>query len=126
MRAGILDRRITIQRKTLTASGSGEPIETWATIAGCERRAASAPLPVRAGENLALPGIIATDQVTFKIRYSSEVATLNAKDRIIYPALDDGSPPAMPADAHIYDIIAVNELGRREGLSIIAQRRPDE
>ncbi len=126
MRAGILDRLITIQRKTLTQSGSGEPIETWVTITGCERRHASKPLPVRADERLANPAILATEQVTFRIRYSSNVADLNAKDRIIYPALDEGSPPSMPADARIYDIISVSELGRREGLQIVAQRRPDQ
>lgn len=33
MRAGSLDRRVTIQSATTTQDASGQPIETWATLA---------------------------------------------------------------------------------------------
>jgi head-tail adaptor len=32
MRAGQLDRRVVVQRKSLSQSGSGEPIESWQNV----------------------------------------------------------------------------------------------
>lgn len=121
MRAGKLDRLIDLQEKTVTQSGSGEPIDTWSTLS--YRRPSTAPRPLRAEERFTGPQIVATDQVEFRIRYSESVAGLSPKNRLIYPAMND--PDTEVDKNRIYDIIAVNELGRREGLQIIAQRRPD-
>lgn len=122
MRAGRLDRLITIQRKTSTASSSGEPQESWSDIV--TRRPASLA-PVRADERFAGPQIGATEQVEFRIRYSQDVADLSPLDRIIYPALSADSPDESSTGNRRYDILAVHEIGRREGLQIIAFRRPD-
>lgn len=121
MRGGRLDRLITIQRKTSTASDSGEPQDTWTTIAPLRRPASMAP--VRGDERFNIPQISALEQIEFRIRYSSDVAALSPQDRIIHPALSADSPE--PAVRKIHDVLAVHEIGRREGLQIITQRRPD-
>jgi SPP1 family predicted phage head-tail adaptor len=120
MRAGTMDRRITIQRKTVTQSPSGAPIETWATLV--LRRPASM-FPVRGEERFVAPQLGASEQIEFRIRYSQDVSWLTPQDRIVHPALDnDGDDPA---DRQIHDVVAVHELGRREGLRIITVRRTD-
>ena len=123
MRAGRLDRLITIQRKTVTNSGSGEPIEAWAAI-GPVRRAASM-VPVRGEERFSGPQLVGNEQIEFRIRYSVEVANLTPQDRIIHPALSEDSPEDEPNTRQIHDILASHEIGRREGLQIITMRRAD-
>lgn len=121
MRAGRLDRLIDIQRKTSTQDPAGEPVEAWTNLV--ERRAASMA-PVRGDERFSNPQTIATGQVDFRIRYSANVADLSPLDRLIYPAMSEGETDIPPTRVH--DILEVREIGRREGLQIIAQRRPDE
>lgn len=123
LKAGRLDRRIDLQRKTDGYSISGEPTETWAAIA--ERIAASYS-PVRGSERNTAPQWVADEQVEFWIRWNSNVSDLNPKDRIIYPALMDGlSPVDAETEGRIFDIISVLEIGRREGLKIMAARKND-
>lgn len=122
MRAGRLDRLITIQRKSLTSSDSGEPVETWTTI--IERRAAGYR-PLKGDERFTGEQVIGTEQVEFRIRYSSNVADLSQRDRVVYPALADESPEDVPDERNVFDIVAVHEIGRREGLLIMTQRRAD-
>ncbi len=64
MKAGSLDRRVTIQRKTVTQSPSGEPMETWANVS--LRRAASM-WPVKGDEQFASPEKVASDQVPLAV-----------------------------------------------------------
>ncbi|WP_441280509.1 head-tail adaptor protein [Tardiphaga sp. 862_B3_N1_1] len=125
MRAGTLDRRVTIQRKSQTQSPSGEPIDAWANVV--LRRPASM-WPVDGSERYASPEEVAGEQIEFRVRYSADVAALNPKDRVIYPALSE----AQAADQNyvipersIHDVLAVLEINRREGLKIITNRRPD-
>lgn len=122
MRAGRLDRLITIQSKASTISASGGVTEAWTTIAN--RRPASMS-PVRGDERFSAPGIVAFEQIEFRIRYSADVADLSPQDRIIYPALGTDSPAEVPEERRIHDVLAVLEIGRREGFQIITQRRPD-
>jgi len=123
MRAGRLDRLITIQRKTITASDSGEPVESW-TAVGDIRRAASM-LPVRGEERFGEPQLVGKEQIEFRVRYSVELAALTPQDRIVHPALSEASPEDVPDTRRIHDILAVHEIGRREGLQIITARRAD-
>jgi head-tail adaptor len=122
MRAGRLDRLITVQRRTLTLSDSGEPIETWTTIAA--RRAASLR-PAAGSERFSDPMKVAEENVEFQIRWSASLADLQPQDRIIYPSLADESPEDVPDTRNIYDVLAAHEIGRREGIQIIAKRRAD-
>ena len=125
MAAGKLDRKITIQRKSVTVSDSGDPVETWANLA--VRRSASI-WPFRGSEGFAPPQTTAYEQIEFRVRYSADVADLTPKDRILYPALTDAqaadSGYEIPARS-IHDVLAVHEINRREGLKIITQRRAD-
>ena len=111
MRAGDLDRRITLQRATAVQDAMGEPIKTWSDIARVwakklesRRMAREAP---DAGEARA-----ALRRRTFEIRWSSAVADLSPVDRLIF----EGEP---------YDILGVTEIGRRVGLSIEAEARAE-
>ena len=65
------------------------------------------------------------EQVEFRIRWSANVADLSQRDRIVYPALADESPEDEPDNRNIYNILAIHEVGRREGLLIVTQRRSD-
>lgn len=121
MRAGRLDRRIDIQRKTVTQDNAGQEVETWAALVS--RRAASVG-PLRGEERFSSEQFIAKEQVEFRVRYSQSIADLNPLDRVIYPALE-GSPPLDPSNSQIYDVMAVHEIGRREGLIIRAARRAE-
>lgn len=117
MRAGPLDRRIELQRKTNSWSSSGQPIEVWGLLA--QRWANYKPLS--GDERNAAQQWIAREQVKFTIRWSPELANFSPLDRIIFPASDVANSP-VPSRS-IYDVIAVNEEGRQEGIAILAARR---
>ena len=118
-----LDRRIDIERATIAQSDSGEPVMTWVPLA--TQRAASVD-PVRGTERVNAPQWAAREQVDIYIRFSSLVADVNPKDRIIYPARPDGvSPVPEPGPGQVYDIISVSEVGRREWIKIVASRQAD-
>lgn len=125
MKAGSLDRRITIQRMTATHSTSGEPQETWANLS--VRRPASM-WPVKGDEKFGSPEEVANEQIEFKVRYSADVAALTPLDRVIHPALtveQAANPTYVIPTRSIHDVLAVIEIGRREGLKLITSRRPD-
>jgi head-tail adaptor len=119
MRAGRLDRRVAIQRKTVVLHDDGSAVETWSTIA---TRWASVN-PVSAAERFSVPQIGATQETEFQVRYSEDIADLSPLDRLVYP-IPTGSPEVIP-DTSVFDIAAVHEIGRRDGLRIIAIRRND-
>lgn len=79
------DEIITIQRKTDTQSGSGEPQEAWLSIAA-RRPAGMRPIKGQESDQ-ANPQEVAGEDVEFRIRYSNDVADLTPLDRIIHPAL---------------------------------------
>lgn len=122
MRAGKLDRLIDIQRKTSSESSSGEPVETWGNL--LSRRPASYR-PLKGDERYGDPQLVASEQVEFRVRYSANVAGLTPQDRIIYPAMNDDSPEDETVSRRVYNVLAVHEIGRREGLQIITERRAD-
>lgn len=163
MMGGKLDRRITLQRKILVLTPSGDQQETWITIAA--NRPASVR-PVAGTERYSGEQLQAIQQVEFRIRWSAAVQSIGPLDRILYPVFARPIISFVPADldvnvpigtvvgqatlngnytgtpnwmltegieqieniddqTDIYDVIAVNEIGRREGLSIIASRQPD-
>lgn len=121
MRAGRLDRKITIQRKAVTLSATGAQIETWSAI---KHRYSASVGELKGDERFVDPQWLAKEKVVFRIRWSQAIATLNPQDRVLYP------PPAdqdeqNPAFNTIYEVMAVHEIGRREGLQIKAARRAD-
>jgi len=116
-----LDRRVTIQRKTVTQDESGQEIATWTAIA--HRRPAFVA-PVRGEERFAAQQVIARQQTTFTMRWSETVADVSPLDRILYPPPSDQNAQS-PAVDTIYDVIEVVEVGRRDGLRIMAARRAE-
>ena len=108
MRAGKLDRSIILQRFTSTLDAYNEPVLTWATLA---TRSASYE-PLSDGERFRAGETAANASARFVIRYSTEVATVNAKDRLTF-------------DGDTYEIVNVKETGRREGIEITAGARAD-
>lgn len=117
LRAGSLDRRIDIERATAAADALGQPIETWAKLAS---NLPAALTPVAGEERFAAEQFVASEQVEFRVRWSSSLATLNPRDRVIYPPTTSA-----PAAASIYDIMGVLEVGRREALRIMTARRAE-
>jgi len=120
MRAGDFDRLIDIQRKTVTQSSSGAEVEAWVNIA--TRRPATM-WPVKGDEKFAAPQRGASEQIAFRARWSTDIAALSPNNRVIYPALNDGDEIT---ERRIHDIVAVHELGRRDGLRILTIRRVDQ
>lgn len=127
MQAGRLDRFITLQRYSAVMLPSGDRLLEWATL-GPSRRPASVR-PASGTEGFTTPQTVAIELTEFRIRYSADVSSATPIDRIIYPALTsaeiNASPVADVSAARVYDVVAVHEIGRREGLQIIGSRRPD-
>jgi SPP1 family predicted phage head-tail adaptor len=109
IRAGDLDRRIRIERASSTQDpGSGENVETWTALATVW----ASKRDVSDRERIAAAEVQAEITTRFIIRYSSTVASVNPKDRIIF-------------DGRTYGIEAVKEVGRREGIELTAAARAD-
>lgn len=103
MRAGQLDRRITIESQSVAANSFGEEIPTWGTLVTVWAQA----LPLRDVETYQSDQFDAQRWVKFRIRWRSDV-TITEKCRLLH---DDGQ---------YYNITGVSELGRREGLELLA------
>jgi len=108
MQSWKLDRRLTLQRATITYDTMNNPVETWSTLATVW----ASKEEINDTERLQSSEKGSAITVRFQIRYSVRVSDLNAKDRISY-------------GGHTYDIVGVKELGRREGLEISAMTRGD-
>lgn len=117
IRAGTLDHRIALQRKTTGHSPSGSPIDTWSTLV----QRWSGVDPITGEERSAAQQWIAREQTKFTIRWSPEVDDLSPLDRVVFPAEDAANSP-LPSRS-MYDIIAVHQIGRNEQIIIMAARR---
>jgi SPP1 family predicted phage head-tail adaptor len=107
--AGELDRRITIQRATVTPNEFNEPIETWGDLVTvwAKRRDASAAEAYRAQE------VGAEITARFTVRWSMTVASVKPNDRVSF-------------EGRLYNITAVRDVGRRQWREIDAVARADE
>lgn len=93
MRAGKLDRRVTIRRATQTRDAFNNPVETWydvATVWAQQR-------PNRGGERFTAQEIAGAAVTTFHLRFRVDVTVM---DRIQYDGRD-------------WNILDVREIGRR-------------
>lgn len=107
MRAGELDRRVTVEFRTKGTSSSGEPTETWGSAEAIW--AGVRPLSGREYYSALAAQVVAEETLIFRLRWRSDVRPGNA--RIKYDA-GDGE--------RIYNIRRVAEIGRREGLDVQA------
>ena len=103
MKFGRMDSRITMQRATEVIDDYGQRQFTWTTLA-----TVWADVIYRDGsgqESLASLQITSKQPVHFVIRYGSGWADVNPKDRVSY-------------NSKLYNIEAVQEIGRNEGLRL--------
>lgn len=98
MRAGKLDRIITIERVTTTVDEYGTPTEGWSTVATLRGEL----IQSSAQEFIRAYGATTDTIAIFRTRYLDGVTTA---DRVTY----QGQP---------YDLKEVKEIGRREGLEL--------
>jgi SPP1 family predicted phage head-tail adaptor len=108
VRAGELDRRITIRRVAVTYNAFNEAVESWfdhATV-WAQVTAVSAAEAVRAQE------IGAEISLRFTLRWSAMAADIDPRDRILF-------------DGREYNITAVRDVGRRAWREIEAVARSD-
>lgn len=108
MKAGDLDRQLTIRRFESGRDEFNNPIMTWvdlATVPASWRRAS-------AREQLAASEIAATVTDIFEIRWSTDVADVNPTDRVLYQGRE-------------FNLSEVTEIGRREGLRLRGSARAE-
>lgn len=111
MRAGDLDRRVTIQSRVETQDEFGQPIITWPTVGTFW-----AQVQQQSGrEFFAAQQTVSERRTVFRLRWLEGVTVTH---RVLYPAEGDGSPPPEPEANAIYNINEVRELGRGEGLEL--------
>lgn len=103
MRAGLLDRRLTLQRATVADDGFTTSVTGWDDLAVVW----GSKTDLSVAETLRAPQIGATVTTRFQIRWSSAWSDLNAKDRL-------------SCDGLTYAIVGVQEIQRRRGLTITA------
>jgi SPP1 family predicted phage head-tail adaptor len=101
MRAGDLDRFISIKESVKTQGSNGEIIITWVTLANVWAKY----IPLRGQEFIAAQQITAQMDATFRIRWMDGLTTEN---QISY-------------DNKTWNIIYIQELGTREGLDLLAK-----
>ena len=103
MRAGRLDRRITVQRKSIAHSDSGQEVVTWQDVA----EVWAEKVENRGEERFAAQQLVGHAIKTFRIRWSSVVDEITTEHRLTF-------------DGREYDITDVREIGRRDGLELDA------
>lgn len=108
MRAGSLDRRLTLERATETSDDFNEPVLTWSALATVW----AAHTPLSDGERMRASETAATASSRFLIRWSAAVADVNPKDRLMFGGV-------------VHQILHVKEVGRREGIEITTAARAD-
>ena len=104
MRSGEMDRRIVIEQNTPVADATGDPVDSWATLATVWADLRN----IRGAETFDDDREQASRQTTFRIRWRSDID--DTKLRINY-------------DGRIWDIISISEIGRQAGLDIRAEAR---
>lgn len=100
MRAGKLDRFITIERSTETKNQHHTPVSAWTTIAAVRAEIVTQS----ASEFLTGFGEAEAGTIIFRIRY---LPSITIADRVAYAG-------------KVYDLKEVTEIGRRRGIELRA------
>ena len=99
MKAGRMDRRVSLQARTLSRNSYGEETESWSEIA----EVWAEKVDLRGREYYAAAQANADVTTRWRIRYRSDVTVLH---RLLY-------------DSVVYEINQVAEIGRQAGLELI-------
>lgn len=102
IRAGKLDRTITIERSTETIDAAGVPVVTWATLATMRAELTEASTD----ETIVDSGASTDTTVTFRTRFLDGVTVA---DRVTYAG-------------RAFNLKGIRELGRRRGLELRTER----
>jgi len=110
--AGALDRRLRFERASDTQGPSGEPSRTWSPL--IEVAARKRELGGR--ELFQAQQLVAKVDTEFLIRYPVGM----------YPFPTPSELLRLVCEGRTYDITHVSEIGRRDGLRILAFARADQ
>jgi SPP1 family predicted phage head-tail adaptor len=104
--AGLLDSRVTLQKRGITQGVSGGPEEVWSNLA---TGVPAQMIPMKGIEMHSKDAkrMVVMHRVRFILRHRTDLTNL---DRIVH-------------DGRIYDITSIDVLGRREALGILAEER---
>lgn len=105
LRPNMLDRRIRLERRTVVTDSSGQPVEHWDLVAEVWARYEPGPGTERFG----VQQLVATTDVRFLIRWRRDATPLH---RVVFEGRE-------------YDVLGVQELGRREALAVTARARAE-
>ncbi len=105
MRAGLLDRRLSLYHRVLTQSSHGEQVPSYPSAYATVW---AEKLDQRAREYFAAQGTQAEATTRFRIRWRSDVVMT---DRLVLDSVN-------------YDIVQISEIGRRQGLELFATSAP--
>jgi len=97
-----LDRRISVETKSTSLDANGDRVDTWTTILS------SIPAnvaPTGGKEFIRATRMFETASAVFMIRYRTNITQ---RDRILY-------------NGRYYNIISIDEMGRKDGLLIVAE-----
>jgi SPP1 family predicted phage head-tail adaptor len=103
--AGNMDRRITFQSFTTSKNEVNEDVKAWADLASIPTVWAQV-LPLSQKEMVDASRVMTLNDKVFIVRYRADI---DEKMRVVY-------------ESDSYDIHSVTEIGRREGLRIVARR----
>lgn len=102
IRAGKLNRRITLQTLSATRNGIGQPVQSWSDLATVWAEVVTAGGGEGEGDNQR----VARSTKQFRIRYRAGLSP--RETRVVF-------------DGETYDISAVDEEGLREGLLLTGE-----
>lgn len=105
-----MDRRVTLQRETRAADANGEMIGTWAPLAVVWAQVM--PTSGREADRSAGEARAAIADARMRIRWSVLVSDLSPLDRVLH-------------DGRLHDVLAVREIGRREGIEADLRARAE-
>lgn len=104
---GNLDRRVGIRRLTESQSVTGFPVQSWSTAFTTFAKVYESESGTETEDSARL---MARRQIKVIVRYNSDTASINAKDRVLY-------------DSEEYDIENIAEVyGRKRFFAIKASR----
>jgi len=104
VRAGNIDRQVELQSKSVKQDGYGEEIETWTRVATIW----AGRKDLRGTEFFAAKQLSAEIACKWIVRYRNDITPYAS--RLVY-------------EGNTYEVLAVIELGRREGLELMTDAR---